>query len=95
MVGDKRFKLVAGESVFMPRKVAHAWACVSDKPGKVIDVYQPAGKMEDFFREIGRPFEKLPTREQAINRTYTKDQIEALHRLFAAHGMDLLGPGVE
>ena len=63
-VGDKRFRVGAGESVFMPRKVPHVWACVGGKPtrilgldchsGKIINVYQPAGKMEEFFRELGK-----------------------------------------
>src|SRR3954447_24710399 len=46
-IGDKRMRLGAGESVFLPRKVSHVWACASDKPGKIINTYQPAGKMED------------------------------------------------
>jgi DNA-binding transcriptional MerR regulator len=49
-VGEKRYRVGRGESVFIPRKVPHVWACVSGKPGKIINVYQPAGKMEDFFR---------------------------------------------
>lgn len=42
-VGDKRFRVGAGESVFIPRKVSHVWARVSGKQGKIINVYQPAG----------------------------------------------------
>jgi DNA-binding transcriptional MerR regulator len=91
-VGDERFHLGAGESVFLSRKVSHVWGCVSDKPGKIINVYQPAGKMEEFFREVGRPFEDLPTREQVVNKSYTEAQIKSLHRFFHGHGMDLLGP---
>src|SRR6202047_5359558 len=53
-VGEKQFRAGAGESVFIPRKVPHVWACVSGKPGKIIDVYQPAGKTEEFFRELGK-----------------------------------------
>ena len=91
VVGDKRFRAGIGESIFVPRKVAHVWAGVSDKPGKIIDVYQPAGKMEEFFREVGK-FKDLPTREQVVNKTYTEEQIKSLHRFFHAYGMDLLGP---
>ncbi len=47
VVGDKRFRVGAGESVFIPRKVPHVWACLSGKPGKIINVYQPAGKREE------------------------------------------------
>jgi DNA-binding transcriptional MerR regulator len=53
-VGDKRFRAGAGESVFIPRKVAHAWAHVDGKQGKIINVYQPAGKMQEFFSELGK-----------------------------------------
>jgi len=50
---DKPFRVRAGESVFLPRKVAHVWGCVSRRPGKIINMYKPAGKMED-FREAGK-----------------------------------------
>ena len=53
-VGEKQFRAGPGESVFIPRKVAHVWGSVSGKPGKIINVYQPAGKMEEFFREVGK-----------------------------------------
>jgi DNA-binding transcriptional MerR regulator len=89
-VGDKLFHLAGGECVFLPRKVPHVWASANDKPGKIIDVYLPAGKMEKFFGEIAK-FKDLPTREQVSNKTYTKQQIKSLHQLFEAHGMDLLG----
>jgi DNA-binding transcriptional MerR regulator/quercetin dioxygenase-like cupin family protein len=91
-VGNKRFHLSAGESVFMPRKVAHMWGCVSGKPGKIINVYQPAGKMEEFFRELGKPPMDLITAEQMVEKTYTEEQVKSLCRLFEAHGMDLLPP---
>jgi DNA-binding transcriptional MerR regulator/quercetin dioxygenase-like cupin family protein len=91
-VGNKRFHLSAGESVFMPRKVAHMWGCVSGKPGKVINVYQPAGKVEEFFRELGQPPKDLITAEQMVEKTYTEEQVKSLCRLFEAHGMDLLPP---
>ncbi|HUS08926.1 MAG TPA: MerR family transcriptional regulator [Pyrinomonadaceae bacterium] len=91
-VGNKRFHLSAGESVFMPRKVAHMWGCVSGRPGKIINVYQPAGKIEEFFRELGKPPKDLITAEQMVEKTYTEEQVKSLCRLFEAHGMDLLPP---
>jgi DNA-binding transcriptional MerR regulator len=83
-VGEKQFRAGAGESVFIPRKVAHVWACVSGKPGKIINVYQPAGKMEEFFRELGKYNGKPYVHEALL--------IDEFHRLFQDHGMDLLGP---
>jgi DNA-binding transcriptional MerR regulator/quercetin dioxygenase-like cupin family protein len=91
-VGEKQFRASAGESVFLPRKVPHLWGCANGKPGRILDVYQPAGKMEEFFREIGKPFKDLITLEQLVNKTYTQEQVISMHQLFDAHGMDLLGP---
>ncbi|HEY8750635.1 MAG TPA: MerR family transcriptional regulator [Tepidisphaeraceae bacterium] len=90
-LGDKRFKMEAGESVFIPRNVAHVWSPAGGVPAKIINVYQPAGKMEEFFRVLGN-LKDIPSREQVINKTYTDEQRDALRRLFDAHGMDLLGP---
>jgi len=74
----------AGEFVFIPRKAPHVWACVSGKPGKMINVYQPAGKMEEFFRELGK----------YRGRTYVHEALpfDEFSRLFHDHGMDLAGP---
>jgi DNA-binding transcriptional MerR regulator/quercetin dioxygenase-like cupin family protein len=83
-VGDRPFLVVAGESVFIPRKVPHAWAVVSGKPGKIIDLYQPAGKMEEFFRELAK-YNGKPDVHEALS-------FDELRRLFHDHGMDLLGP---
>ena len=91
VVGAERLRLTAGESIFIPRKTAHIWTCMSGRPAKIINVYQPAGKMEEFFREVGT-FKNLPTREDVINKTYTEEQVQALDRLFSDHGMDLLRP---
>lgn len=46
--GDEKFKLEAGESIFLPRNIPHAWSQVSSK-GKMTVIFQPAGKMEEFF----------------------------------------------
>lgn len=92
LLGQRRFRLGPGESAFIPRKVPHAWISADGRPGKVIDVYYPAGRMEEFFRELGKPFKDLPTLEQVVSKTYTREQVESMHLLFDAHGMDLVGP---
>jgi DNA-binding transcriptional MerR regulator/quercetin dioxygenase-like cupin family protein len=93
VVGKKKIKLGAGESIFLPRNVPHVWACLNGKPGRIIDVYQPAGKMEDFFRAVTTSKE-MPTREEVLNKSVTLAKIEAMHKLFEAHGLDLLGPPI-
>jgi quercetin dioxygenase-like cupin family protein len=47
-VGIEKFRLSVGDSIFMPRNVPHAWTQVSEK-GKMTVIFQPAGKMEEFF----------------------------------------------
>jgi len=91
VVGAEGLRLTAGESIFIPRKTSHTWTRMSSRPAKIINVYQPAGKMVEFFREVSA-FKNLPTREDVINKTYTDEQVQALRRLFGEHGMDLLGP---
>jgi DNA-binding transcriptional MerR regulator len=90
-VGDKRLRVDSGGSVFIPRKIAHVWSPVGGGSARIIDVYQPAGKIEEFFRVLSN-FKDAPTREDVINKTYTDEQVDALCRLFQHYGMDLLGP---
>ena len=88
-VGKKRFRLGARESTFIPRNVEHAWGGAA----KVINTYQPAGKIEEFFAAVGKSKE-LPTREQMVERSYKKEQIDGLKKLFEAHGMVVTGPPI-
>ena len=71
-IGKKRFHLGARESMFIPRNVEHVWIAVS-APAQILNTYQPAGKIEEFFQALAK-FKDLPTREEAINKTYTEEQ---------------------
>jgi mannose-6-phosphate isomerase-like protein (cupin superfamily) len=88
-MGRKRFHLGARDSMFIPRNVEHSWG--SQLPVKVINTYQPAGKIEEFFQAVAK-FRDLPTREQMIEKSVTAEQIDGLKRLFDAHGMTVTGP---
>lgn len=87
-VGKKGFRLRAGESTFIPRNVEHAWGGV---PAKIINTYHPAGKIEEFFQAMAK-FKDLPTPQQAIEKSYSAEQIDGMKRLFEAHGMMVTGP---
>ena len=89
-IGQKRFHLGTRESMFIPRNVEHVWTAVST-PTQIINTYQPAGKIEEFFQVLAQ-FQELPTREQATNKTYSDGQKNAMKQLFEAHGMVLTGP---
>lgn len=77
-VGDEKFTLLPGDSLFAPRLIPHVWAYVGDKPGTLLLAVQPAGSLEEFFMKSCR-MTKPPTSEEA-------------ERLFAAHGMKVVGP---
>ena len=89
-IGKKRVQLGTRESVFIPRNAEHAWAGAA----KIINTYQPAGKIEEFFQVLAK-FKDLPTREQAIAKSYTNEQIDGLKRVFEAHGMIVTGPPLD
>jgi hypothetical protein len=50
-IGKKRFHLGSHESMFIPRCIEHAWG---GAPAKIINTYQPAGKIEEFFSCAGQ-----------------------------------------
>ncbi len=77
-VGDETFRLSAGASLFAPRQIPHAWACVSDCPGTLLTIVSPAGTFETFLRET-TAHATLPS----------PADIEAA---FAAHDMTVVGP---
>jgi mannose-6-phosphate isomerase-like protein (cupin superfamily) len=89
-ISKKRFHLGTGESMLIPRNIEHAWAPVSS-PAKVINTYQPAGKIEGFFQVLAK-FKGLPTREQSVEKSYSAEQVDALKQVFEAHGMVVTGP---
>jgi DNA-binding transcriptional MerR regulator len=89
-IGNKRSRLGARESMFIPRNVEHVWAGVSSR-SQILNTYQPAGKIEEFFQMLAK-WKDLPTREETIKKKYTNEQIDGMRQLFAAHGMVLTGP---
>src|SRR6187397_132240 len=52
-IGKKRIHLNARESMFIPRNVEHAWAAV-DATTKILNTYQPAGRIEEFFQALAK-----------------------------------------
>src|SRR5215469_9568686 len=63
VVGEKRFRAGAGESTFLPRQTGHAWVSTNGRPARIIDVFQPAGRMEEFFRELSKYNDGPPIHE--------------------------------
>ena len=83
-VGGETMRLHPGDSAFAPRKVPHAFAKVSEDEGHLLIVFQPAGSIEDFFRQMA-----------AFGPAIPKDQEALLKDLFEKHGMEMVGPPLE
>ncbi len=76
-VGEELYNLTIGDSIFLPRKVPHAWTQVSEK-GKMTVVLQPAGKLENFFVTMS-----------ALDHEPTPEEVA---KIFAANEMQIVGP---
>ena len=79
-VGNDKYDLTTGESIFLPRQVAHAWTQVSEK-GKMTVIVQPAGKLENFFITMA-----------ALNYEPSKEEIS---KIFADNDMQVVGPSLK
>ena len=77
-VGEEKFLLRPGDSLFAPRMIPHVWAYTGDKPGTLLLAVQPAGSLEEFF-----------VKSCGMTRPPTPQEAE---QLFAAHGMKVVGP---
>jgi len=54
-VGDRRVELHPGESVLAPRRVPHTFSAVSAEPARMLIGFCPAGKMDQYFRDVSAP----------------------------------------
>lgn len=75
-VGEERYRLEPGDSLFAPRRVPHVWAFTGAATGRLLITFAPAGQMPAFFRAVTRA-DAMPPQDPALWR---------------AHGMELLGP---
>jgi mannose-6-phosphate isomerase-like protein (cupin superfamily) len=64
-VGDETYHAKAGDSVFGPRGVPHCFAKIGEGEAKIILLFQPAGKMEAFFKAVNEgKLEKMSNEEK-------------------------------
>jgi quercetin dioxygenase-like cupin family protein len=76
-VGDDRYQMKPGDTIFLPRNIQHAFVQLTEK-GKVIVSYIPAGKMEDFFKTTDS-WTSPPTSKE-------------IEKAFEDHDMKVVGP---
>ena len=81
-VGDQLYNTKAGDTVFGPRGVPHAFTKTNDGSARLLMTFQPAGKMEEFFIAVSEgKLAKMPLAEQ--------DEFKK------QHGFEIVGPALE
>lgn len=76
-VGEDKYSMKVGDTIFLPRNVQHAFVQITDK-AKIVVSYLPAGKMEDFFK-VTDSWTSPPSKEEVI-------------KVFEKHDMKVVGP---
>ncbi|SEK76752.1 Cupin domain-containing protein [Maribacter orientalis] len=79
-VGEEKYHMAVGDSIFLPRKVPHAWTQKSEK-GKMTVILQPAGKLEDFFVTVA-----------ALDHEPT---VAEMNLIFEKNDMKVIGPPLQ
>ena len=80
-VGDVTYQAKAGDSVYGPRKIPHTFSKVGPGQGRLLMLFQPAGKMEEYFNKLAA----------GVYRDSTPDQRDAARK---QHGFERVGPPI-
>lgn len=81
-IGEETFTAKAGDSVFGPRGVPHAFSKTSEGEAKMLMAFQPAGKMEAFFNAVSEG--KLAKMSEKEQDDFRKE-----------HGFERVGPPID
>jgi len=76
-VGEDKYQMNPGDTIFLPRNVPHAFIQITDKARMVLS-FQPSGKMEEFFRKTAE-WTSPPSKEE-------------IEKVFEEHEMKIVGP---
>ncbi|MHA4810454.1 cupin domain-containing protein [Flavitalea flava] len=79
-IGEETFTAKAGDTVFGPRNVPHAFAKIGEGESKLLMFFQPAGKMEKMFKDIS---------EGAAKNIKTDEDKD---KFFHEYGLKRVGP---
>lgn len=78
-VGEETYHAKAGDCVFGPRGVPHTFAKVGEVESKLIMLFQPAGKMEEWFNLVN----------DGVVAKMSEEEKNAARK---AHGFEHIGP---
>lgn len=87
--GDRRSVGLPGDVVCLPRGVAHGFKVMSPEGARILTITR--GGFEDMLRTASRPADHAGLPE---NLPPTLFQQEALAKVCAEHGIDLVGPPI-
>jgi quercetin 2,3-dioxygenase len=76
LVGNVEHRLAPGDSILGPARIPHAFTNVTET-GRLLLVFAPAGRMEEFFRTVGAMESVSP---------------QVFAQVSADHGMTVTGP---
>lgn len=79
MLGNKNFQARAGDEIYFPRHIPHAFQNTGSKAGKTIWTVVPGGNFEEFFEKLAA----LPPGEPDLKKVI---------EIFATYGMKILMP---
>jgi mannose-6-phosphate isomerase-like protein (cupin superfamily) len=68
-IGDERFRMKPGDSLFVRRTVPHTWANAGETRMRFLALVTPAGQLEEFFENAAK-MKALPGPDQAHWRPY-------------------------
>jgi mannose-6-phosphate isomerase-like protein (cupin superfamily) len=80
-IGDTTFHAKTGDSVFGPRMIPHSFAKIGEGESRLLQFFQPAGKMEEFFTKLS----------QGAAKGLSEDQLDKLRE---EHGFKRVGPPI-
>lgn len=80
-VGEETFTAKAGDTVFGPRNVPHAFSKTGVGEASILMFFQPAGKMEEMFRKIS----------EGVTKNMTDEEMDKFRH---EHGIKKVGPAL-
>lgn len=80
-IGDQLFEATAGDSLFGPRMVPHAFTKTNAGIARMLIMYQPAGKMELHFKGVS----------EGLYKNMTEQEKQAIRQ---QHGFEVVGPAL-
>lgn len=80
-IGDETFTAKAGDSIFGPRMIPHAFSKANDGPARMLIGFQPAGRMEEHFKAVSAGI-------------YAKLSVEEKAKFREANGFKVVGPAL-